>query len=252
VTEDFLIFSSKSAPLADSVKITLTIANKSEEDLEIGVRYLFDTYLGESGGLHFKTDKSSKLSKETLITKTSKINYWVSPLVNKDTTAEEIGLRCVTSGQGITIPDKIVFANWKRLNDTPWIYKTSSSRDFNNLPYSINDSGVVQYYNPQTVARDSSIKIVLVLGAASSSGYDLSKAETETNISRIYEDAVTTNDNIADSYIAVQADIVTLDNLVKELNKKLESGEILSDTDLQLMQKLISELEKRSKNYIDN
>ena len=48
----------------------------------------------------------------------------------------------------VTSPDKVIFSNWKRLDESGWTLNVKDGRNFNLLPYSINDSAVSHYYEP--------------------------------------------------------------------------------------------------------
>jgi hypothetical protein len=69
----------------------------------------------------------------------------------------------------------VVFANWKRLNDASWSYTTSSARNFNLLPYSVNDSAVAQYYEPRKVAKGTGFTVTMCMGKYSPAGFVLKK-----------------------------------------------------------------------------
>jgi hypothetical protein len=152
-------FSSASAD-AQGVRISIRISNRSGNRLSVGLRFCLDTYLGEDNLSHFSSDRHQEIRNELTITGSDMIRYWLSPSADKPS---ELGLLCLTSGDDITPPDKIVFANWKRLSDAAWDYQTSSSRNFNLMPYSINDSAVCMYYEPVDLAAHASREIVLVL-----------------------------------------------------------------------------------------
>ena len=88
--------------------------------------------------------------------------FWVSPLVGDP---QDFGLMVMCSGAGITVPDKIVFANWKRLSDASWIYDASTSRNFSMLPYSVNDSAACEYFDPRPLPRGAESTITMAHGA---------------------------------------------------------------------------------------
>lgn len=250
ITQKFLFISSLSSPYTDGVQIVLSITNNSNQELKIGVRYLFDTYLGEKINFHFTTDKSVKISKETLITKSDAIKYWISPTTAAEEGTLETGLQCTTQGQGITTPDKIIFANWKRLSDTSWAYTTSSSRSFSNLPYSVNDSSVCQYYDPKQVKSGAKFNVSLVLGNVTDYGFQAAElsTETETGTTESGTQDLSGLDSLSD-YEKVLAIIKTLNDLMAEIDRKIAAGEQASAEDLELMNELIAELKKRSVKY---
>lgn len=174
VIEDFSFLSSSPSSPADGVRIDLTIRNTSRQDLKVGARYLFDTYLGEAGFVHFRTDAVADVTKEIAFSGTTLPPYWVSPLPNDP---EGLGLQVMTSGEGISVPDRIVFANWKRLSDASWSYATSAARNFNLLPYSVNDSAACQYYEPRMILGGTETTLTLVMGKYAASGFALRKPE---------------------------------------------------------------------------
>jgi len=240
VTEEFFFVSSGQSELADGVKIDLSIKNISNQDLEIGARYLFDTYLGEKKEIHFKTDKNESIIKERTIYKSNMVKYWVSPL---DGSSDSKGLQVISMEGGVTTPDTVVFANWKRLQDANWNYETSSSRDFNLLPYSVNDSAVCQVYAPKDVKNGSVLKIVLLMGNANPLGFVTNKIATPKDIGDLLEKA-TAPRGTRDGGITIFSDLQTIKDLVQEINDKLGSGDV-SERELFVIEKIMEELKKK-------
>jgi hypothetical protein len=186
VTETFSFIGEPGADSASGVRVDLEVKNVSTRDVTVGVRYLFDTWLGEASAVHFRTDTVSGLTREMTVSGADRPAYWVSPLADDP---DGFGFQCMLSGEGVTVPDRIVFANWKRLSDAPWSYTTSATRTFSQAPYSLNDSAVGQYYDAQPLARAATITVTLALGRASPSGLTL-KTATSTLVST--ETATTT------------------------------------------------------------
>lgn len=174
VTETFSFIGAPGSDVASGVRVDLEVANVSERDLAVAVRYLFDTWLGEASSVHFRTDMVAGLTRELVVTKDERPAYWISPLADD---ASGFGLQCMLSGEGVTVPDRVVFANWKRLSDAAWSYTTSAARTFSQAPYSMNDSAVGQYYDARPVARGQSIVITLAMGRASPAGLTLKQPE---------------------------------------------------------------------------
>lgn len=168
VTESLSFVASAGAPAADGIRMDLTLRNTAHDDTTAGVRFLIDTYLGETGRTPFTTDTGRVIKVETTLSGRSLPRYWVSP---REGDAEQLGLQCMVTQEGITQPDRIVFANWKRLADAPWGYDTSSTRDFSLLPYSKNDSAVAQYYDPRPLPQGSQFTVTLVFGKYNPAGF---------------------------------------------------------------------------------
>jgi hypothetical protein len=241
VREEFSFLTSAGAPLADGVRIDVSVKNTSDQDLAVGVRCLFDTYLGEASYVHFRTDKIAEVSRELTLTRQDRAEYWASPLVGDP---DGMGLMCMLSGPGITPPDRVVFANWKRLSDAPWVYETSPTRTFSLLPYSVNDSAVSNYYDIRSLPRGTEIHVVIVLGRYAKAGFALLGTGASTGAA--LKDTVTATRDIQDPVLAARADISALDQLISQIDAKLSDAQGASDEDLTLMDQVVAELRERA------
>jgi hypothetical protein len=247
VTEEFSFVTSQGSSVADGVRIDLKVKNVSEQDLNVGVRVIFDTYLGEASYVHFKTDKTAEIARELTITKAEKTGYWASPLVGDP---DEFGLICPLNASDVTVPDRVVFANWKRLTDASWGYETVASRNFNLMPYSVNDSAVSHYYDARAVAKGSEWQISTILGKYASSGYAVASGETvpESEI----QDTLTTlkaalaqGAGIKDALISAKTDLSTIDRLIAYINRRLASADAIRQDELLDLSQIITGLKDR-------
>ena len=48
-------------------------------------------------------------------------------------------------------PDRVHFANWMRLNEVSWQAVSQPGRSFNSPPFSVRDSAICYYFDPQTM-----------------------------------------------------------------------------------------------------
>jgi hypothetical protein len=238
VEQEFIFVASPSSALADGVRIDITVRNTSARARNVGVRYILDTYLGENGGNHFATPSLSSIERETSYLKGNVERYWVSRDI-----ATGLGVRVVTTGEGITTPEKIVFANWKRLSETLWDYQVVSSRNFNMLPYSINDSAVGQFYGPRSLEPGASIKVTMVLGADNPDGFSLRPVSQGSAVTEILEKA-TAGPEIEDPELSLREDLATLDDLLEQIDRLLASGSVGAD-DMELIEQVIAELKRK-------
>lgn len=257
VTEEFVFTTSRNSLVTDGIKILLTITNVTEKDIEAGARFLIDTYLGESSYSHFFTDKINLIDKEVMVTSQENSQYCVSPYHGNQ---ENVGLQIITRGMGGTVPNKEIFANWKRLNDTSWAYTVLNTRDFSVRPYSINDSAVALYYNPATIKPQGSHTITLIMGNYSPEGFKAADVKTDDEITKLLDDLTKKPDedisskngqvNLSDStYAKIKSDIITVQNLINEIDKKMKAGQKFSQNDLDLMKQILYELKERIKIY---
>ncbi len=254
VVQEFSPVSSPTSTEAAGVRMSIQITNLSRSKLSVGLRMCFDTYLGEENLSHFRSDRHQEIRNELTVSKADMIHYWLSP---SSKSPQEIGLKCFTSGADITSPDKIVFANWKRLSDASWDYNTSSNRNFNLMPYSINDSAVCMYYEPVTIIARGSREIVLVLANVTLSDYGVEVAAPVPTPSeppvdtlqalgdRVRADAGSGEDDSA----ALRRELENLNDLLAEIERRLSSEEDINDQDLRLMEEILSAIKDRSERY---
>ncbi|MFW5789482.1 MAG: hypothetical protein ACOCW3_06060, partial [Spirochaetota bacterium] len=90
------------------------------------------------------------------------------------------GFQIMLSGEATTEPQAAVLANWKRLADSSWDYEVNETRDFNRLPYSINDSALLVLYPVEQLRSGDSYSVVAQMGDLSPQGYLSPQAAAET------------------------------------------------------------------------
>jgi hypothetical protein len=243
---DFAFIASKTAALSDGVQITISLENISDQSLEAGVSFLLDTYLGEEKSPHFTTDSERQINREATISLKESVDYWLSPWAQDPA---NIGLQCPINQEGITRPDKIVFANWKRLNDVSWSYETSDSRNFNLLPYSINDSAVCHYYEPARLKPGTIREIVIVLGNYSASGYSIF-SDRDKKLDNLLKEAVApTSGDTVDPLIAIKEDLSTVNNLISEINRMLADVSEVTAEEIRVLEEILKSLRSKADKY---
>jgi hypothetical protein len=256
VVQEFSLVSSPTSTEAEGVRMSIQITNLSRSKLSVGLRMCFDTYLGEESLSHFRSDRHQDIRNELTVSSADMIRYWLSP---SSKSPQEIGLMCITSGADITSPDKIVFANWKRLSDSSWDYKTSSNRNFNLMPYSINDSAVCMYYDPVAITAQGSREIVLVLANLTLSDYGLERqvaASAPTPSEPPVDSLQALGDRVRadvgageDDTAAIQRELDNLNALLEEIERRLSSEEDISDQDFRLMEEILSAIKDKTERY---
>ena len=243
VTEEFSFVTSVGSTDADGVRIDITLKNTSHQDLAAGIRYLFDTWLGESGPAPFFTDAVSSIKRETSLAGAALPRFWVSPLPGDP---QQMGLQCMVSADGVTRPDKIVFANWKRLSDAAWGYTTSDARDFNLLPYSKNDSAVAQYYGPRPLPQGGQITVTIVMGRYNPAGLPATAAAAGDFAAAIQQSLAQGTLPGPAAGSAGHADLDTLDMILSRVDAALAPGSTISNADLSVMESALSDLKARA------
>ena len=254
ITQEFTFVAPAGALSATGVRIQLILTNLGASAVSVGVRDCLDTYLGEDQAAHFRTQPGGDVTAESTVTRERMVAWWVS--AGKG--GEGVACQRLTSGAGVTPPDRIVFANWKRLNQVSWSYDTSIGRSFNLLPYSINDSAVCHYYEPLAVAPGESRSIVSILGNYSPAGYVAAEssvqpaptaaAPTAAAAAPSFPGEGSPGTGLADIRSALQR----LNDLLREIDGKLSSGQPLTDEDVRLIQQALSGIKSRSEPYLQD
>jgi hypothetical protein len=213
VTEIFTFIKTANSVVANGVKITIYIKNKTGKQAIFGMRALFDTYLGEGYGKVPFVINGQNITKETIVKDLSDDSYWVSRGKNLSIMGN-IASPLVGSGKN---PDFIHFANWKKFYNAIWKAPYNEGLSFTDTLYTINDSAVCYYYEGVPLQPEQSFHSIIFLTAEDTDGFF--KLPNNLDLA-----AVNSNDNQADLQ-ALQALLDRLDHFI--------AGEIeLSDLEL--------------------
>ncbi|MAG14180.1 MAG: hypothetical protein CMN78_06250 [Spirochaetales bacterium] len=236
--------------------VRLTIENSSETTANMGLRLLLDTSLGEEGD-HFLADG--------IVVENETDYVWAAPVEIESVAEDETTLVITLSGAGITDPDRVVLANWKRLNDESWAFEANLNRDFSLLPYSIDDSAVAIYYDPTDIEAGSSRtvsyrlssertvqEIVLpnldsltTTSSSSTSTTSSTSATTETTTST----AEVPPDTRPSDLPGVLEEMSKIDSLLEQIDGLIRSDTEPTQADINALQNVLEQLEKQRSEY---
>jgi hypothetical protein len=144
---------------------------------------------------------------------------------------------------GIEKPDSIVFANWKRLNESSWSYDVNASRSFSNPPYSINDSAIALYFDPEALQPGDERLINLVFGSYDQAGY--------------LPDSQEINDRIADIILEESdardpaKELALVRELITEIDLLMKAGQEVPQEKIRLLRQLLETLKARKADLED-
>jgi hypothetical protein len=227
---DFIL--SANSAVADGLKLDMTLVNVSSASVKAGIRWVLDTNLGEKKE-HFRLSSGDPVSNETKL-EGSYPDFWDSPSAVDDA----FGL-IVMLGKGSTPPSRVIFANWKRLDESSWDSGFKQGREFNLLPYSFNDSAVAEYWDPQDIAPGLSREVVVAMGLQSGQSF----ADFRVASANPIDDLLKKNRNPALS--AIDQDIASLNTLAAQIDAKLADAANVSPEDLKLLQAVLDQIEAR-------
>jgi hypothetical protein len=258
----------------EAVAVSVTIRNNTDREMAAGLRLLLDTYLGEAGFPHFRTDRDREINAELSFTGAEVPAWWLSRSSRSSRAPENPGLLVPLRGEGVTTPDRLVLANWKRLAEASWLYETAPGRTFSELPYSINDSAACLYFGPAPLAAGASRTYLLTLSGAkelptagSAAAASMSAPATVAPAaapaaptavgpaSPAAEPAAPTGaapaSRSAARKLSIEGDLRVLDDLLRKLAQKMETRTAFSEEERQLMEQIIADLKKRLESYGD-
>jgi hypothetical protein len=256
----------------EAVAVSVTIRNNTDREVAAGLRFLLDTYLGEASFPHFRTERDREINGELSFTGAEVPAWWLSRSSRASRAPENPGLLVPLRGEGITTPDRLILANWKRLAETSWLYETAPGRTFSELPYSINDSAACLYFGPAPLAAGASRTYLLALSAgkepapagsaaAAPAPAAPATAAPESPVAApgappvpgtlpVPPAAGQTTEPAARK-LGIEGDLRVLDDLLQKLAQKMDSRTALSEEERQLMEQIIADIKKRLESYGD-
>ena len=148
--------------------------------------------------------------------------------------------------KGLRSPDVLCFANWKRLNDTPWKFSFIEGRNFNLLPYSISDSAVAYYYEPEVLGRAKQRNFTILLASESTNGFASYKTALLKDLPRVMQesDAVLNSNNQN-----IYSDLILIRDVLNQIEEFIGAGAILSIEELNALELVITRIQSRNGQY---
>jgi len=216
--------------LEDGVLLSYEVKNTASRNMEVGIRILYDTYLGEKDPFHFVLADGSKLEYEAEFGTHSLPLSWISRGEERD----EPCLRGVLEGRLVTSARKVVFANYRSLFQNPVQYRILENHRFHNRPHSRNDSAVALYFGPTSLMAGESVTYSTILGLCGEGEYVLEGHDVVLEEEKVEppvteplakrEEVEKVLKNIGEIQL-LRESMEQLNALIDELNRALEGGE---------------------------
>jgi hypothetical protein len=246
--------------IEDGVQITYTILNRTEGARTIGMRILFDTYLGETSENHFTVSPGGGIQYETTFRGERLPGYWISKGTSE---SEGACLKGVLKGKMVTAPDEIIFANYAFLQQHLFPFPVRKWNSFDMLPFSKNDSAVALQYTAVEVPAGGRRVISTLLGKCGEGEYGEYKTSGE-KLPGDEETPALSGEEEKEAHLSTPPELDTdliktemeeigeLQNTVDSINTLidridellLDSGENIDEEDLFLLKRKLEELKK--------
>ncbi len=144
ITQIISLTSGDKKIIKNSVKIYYEAKNIYRKSQKIGIRIVLDTLLGDSDSIPYMIPGNSKIDDETEFKDKEVPIFWYSFDQLKKPKIRSIG---TLDAPDLVMPDRILFTNWKRLDNNIWKFKYDSGRSFKRSLLGRRDSAVALYYN---------------------------------------------------------------------------------------------------------
>ncbi|NNM55341.1 MAG: hypothetical protein HKM05_11575 [Spirochaetales bacterium] len=230
-TWEFVV--SEHSRLADGVKWSFQFS-KNALSQEVGLRIILDTYLGE------KKDAFYDPAGKPIDAETS----WQTPplyLISRSPLRSDLGLLVMLSDPSSPVPDQTVVANWQRLDNTSWDYKSEPGHDFNLLPYSYHDSAIALWYQPQLLPPGSSREISLVMGSVTAGTFKDAKLGS-WSLGALLDTAKQSDSGLDKE---VRKALAIVDSLLAQIDERRKNADKVSQQDIQILQATLDQLEQQ-------
>ncbi len=156
----------------NAMQISIVLYNRNNQEGAVGLRLLFDTILDEQeGGGIYVADMI--YNQEQFIRGANLVSAIRSQNVPNNKLSSFSGKELVFAlqGENITPPDRILVANYQRLNRNPWYFRIKEGRDFTYPPYIGRNSGIALYFEPIIIPSGERHVYQIVLGDDSQRTY---------------------------------------------------------------------------------
>ncbi len=136
---------SPSTGALDTARIRYIIVNTGTDPVEVGLRTLFDTMVGDNDGAPFRIGAKA-VTKDYSCSSKEIPDFWQA--FDSLATPAVIAQGTLKGGD-VTPPDRLIFTNWGKAADNPWDFRVDADADFTRFGEDELDSAVVMYWDPQ-------------------------------------------------------------------------------------------------------
>jgi hypothetical protein len=151
---------SPSTGAPDTTRIRYVVRNEGTTPVEVGIRTLLDTMVGDNDGAPFRAG-NQEITYEYGLNGSEAPDFWQAfDSISKPAVIAQGTLR----GGDVTTPDRIIFTNWGKAADQPWDFPVQSGTSFLRLGENELDSAVVMYWEPKVIKPGEQDDIVIYYG----------------------------------------------------------------------------------------
>jgi len=244
ISTEYLLFASEKDALFDSLEVALKTENLTKDTTLLNFFLCIDTYLGEKSDNHFILPGNLTINKES-----EKYKSYLPSSITSSGENNMYGVNILFNLQDKVKPDRVFFANWKRIDNSIGLFKTKEDRNFSLEPYSIDDSAVfIEYRNQELSYSKQKSEYKFLFSLNSEFKYDILKEEEPKINAKDQSKIVEFDKSPKQKETSLDLTNLSLSDLLKlldEINKKLDSGESITQGDIDYADQILNEIEKR-------
>ena len=147
----------------DTVRIAYTLANEGAAAKNVGIRALLDVQIGGNDGAPYFVPGVGNLTREREFLTGSIPSYWRA-FESATFDANSLKGQGTLTGNGTVAPDRFVLGEYWKASGTKWDFTVDPNHSFTN------DSVVLLYWNPQSLAPGQSRTVITFYGLAGEGG----------------------------------------------------------------------------------
>lgn len=161
ITQTITIVKGKTTQREDSIKIRYDILNKSGDEKKVGVRIMMDTAIGDSSDFPFTVSGYGIIKNERELRNGTMAKFFYCY-----DNAKKPKIQTVWSlfSPGLMSPDRIIFANWRKLSENAWKYSVDKGASFKRSLFGSPDSAVALYFETRRIRPSQSLNIGISYG----------------------------------------------------------------------------------------
>ena len=142
-----------STRMLDTLGITYRLTNHGAVNHQVGLRVMLDTMCGSNDAAPMRAGRQA-ITTATAFAGAAIPDYWQAfDSLAKPTVISQGTLR----GGGLTVPDKIIFADWGTLADEPWEPVITPDMGFIRKGETDPDTAVAMFWNPQALEPEKTL-----------------------------------------------------------------------------------------------
>lgn len=219
ISQDFELIRGRDSLAVNAVQIRTSVESTAEEPREVGVRFLLDSWLGERQNTHFVLADGTVVDGELRVDP-QETDY----VTSRSTVSARVGLQVMLATDSVTVPEAVYLTNWQRASESPWDYQYNPTRNYNRLPFSINDSAILVLYPSRQLASGERYEVVTRIGDLAANGY----ADPQTVLAerQAEADAATDSDEPSSSVLMGRLTELIEEIAALSLTEEIEMAEI--------------------------